>query len=242
MRTVSIWLSPPISILLSTPHSAPQRYVFCTTHLILSKIIRTHLSIMALSKPIKPKETPSESSEALTSLTPPEKLVKPTKNTSKEVVDNDDEASDDSNTPPKKPSQKPSKKSSKKPPKKPPKKSLKRIVGTDDASSDDSNGDSDDDRSRKKHKGIKLLPVNAKGLRIQKQMEAPFTEAFQKIKGNKRKAPRRLKLDRYIAGQEAEASTFKISTSNEAKLWSWVYDHELRELREIRSRIREFQG
>jgi len=234
MRTVSIWLSPPISIPLSTPYSSPQRYIFRTTYSIFSKIIGTHLSIMALSKPIKPKETPSESLEASASPTPPEKPVKPIKKTPKKVVDNDDEASDDSNTPPKKPS--------KKQPKKPPKKSPKRIVGTDDESSDDGDGDSDDDRSRKKSKVIKLLPANAKHLRIQKQMEAQFTEAFQKIKGNKRKAPTCLKLDRYIAGQEAEASTFKISTTNEAKLRSWVYDHELRELREIRSHIREFKG
>jgi len=203
MRTVSIWLSPPISIPLSTPYSSPQRYIFRTTYSIFSKIIGTHLSIMALSKPIKPKETPSESSEASASPTPPEKPVKPIKKTPKEVVDNDDVASDDSDTPPKKPFKKPSKKPSKKPPKKPPKKSPKRIVGTDDESSDDGDGDSDDDRSRKKPKVIKLLPANAKRLRIQKQMEAQFTDAFQRIKGNKRKAPTRLKLDRYIAGQEA---------------------------------------
>jgi len=122
--------------------------------------------------------------------------VKPIKKTPNEVVDNDDEASDDSNTPPKKPSKKPSKK----PPKKPPKKSPKRIVGTDDELSDDGDGDPDDDRSRKKPQVIKISPANAKGLRIQKQMEAQFTEALQKIKGNKRKAPTRLKLDRYIAG------------------------------------------
>jgi hypothetical protein len=69
-----------------------------------------------------------------------------------------------------------------------------------------------------------------------------FTEAFQMIKGNKCKASTHLKLDRYIAGQDAEASTIKISTSNEAKLRSWVYVHEIRELGEIRSRIREFTG
>jgi len=59
--------------------------------------------------------------------------------------------------------------------------------------------------------------VNAKRLQIQKQMEEQFTEAFQKIKGNKRRAPTHLKLERYNAGQEAEASTFKISTSDKAK-------------------------
>jgi hypothetical protein len=73
-------------------------------------------------------------------------------------------------------------------------------------------------------------------------MEAQFAEALQNIKGNKRKGPMHLKLDRYIAGQYAEASTFKISTANEAKLRSWVYDHELRDMGEIRSRIREFNG
>jgi hypothetical protein len=67
------------------------------------------------------------------------------KDTSKEVVDNDDKASDDSDTLPKKPSKKPAKK----PPKKPPKKSPKRIVGTDDESSDDGDGNSDDNRSHK---------------------------------------------------------------------------------------------
>ena len=200
MRTVSIWLSPPISIRLSTSYSSPQRYVFRTTYSIFSKIIGTHLSIMALSKQMKPKETPSESSEASASPTPPEKPVKPIKKNPKEVVDNDDEASDDSDTPPKKPSKKPSNKPSKKPHKKPPKKSPKRIVGTDDELSDDGDGDPDDDRSRKKPQVIKISPANAKGLRIQKQMEAQLTEAFQKIKGNKRKAPTRLKLDRYIAG------------------------------------------
>jgi hypothetical protein len=112
MRTVSIWVSPPTSIPLSTPYSSPQRYVFCTTYSILSKIIGTHLSITALSKPIKVKETPSKNSEASASLTPPEKLVKPTKKTPKEVVDNDDEASDHSDTPPKMLSKKPSKKAS----------------------------------------------------------------------------------------------------------------------------------
>jgi hypothetical protein len=66
-----------------------------------------------------------------------------------------------------------------------------------------------------------------------KQMEVQFNEAFQRIKGNKRKPFTRLKLDRYIAGQEAEARTFIISTSMEAKLWSWLYDHELQELGEI---------
>jgi hypothetical protein len=106
-------------------------------------------------------------------------------------------------------------------------------VGTDDESSEDGDGDSDDDRSRMKPKVIKLSLANAKRLRIQTQMKAQFTEAFQKIKGNNRKVPTRLKLDRYIAGQEVEASTFKISTSNEAKLQSWVYDHGLRELGEI---------
>jgi len=147
---------------------------------------------------------PSKSWEASASPTPPDKLVKPIKKTPKEVVDNDDEASDDRDTPPKKPSKKPSKKPPKKPfkkpPKKRPKKSPKRIVGTDDESSDDGDGDSDHDRSHKKPKVIKLLPANAKRLRIQKQTEAQFTEAFQKIKGNKRKAHTSLKLDRYIAG------------------------------------------
>jgi len=225
MRTVSIWLSPPISIPLSTQYFSPQRYIFRTTYSIFSKIIGTHLSIVAVSKPIKPKETPSESLEALASPTPSEKPVKPRKKTPKEVVDNDDEASYDSDTPPKKPSNKP--------PKKPPRKSLQKIVGTDDESSDDGDGDSDDDRSSKKPKVIKLLPPNAKRLRIQKQMEVQITEAFQKVKGNKCKAPTHLKLDRYIAGQEAETSIFQISTSNEAKLRSWVYDHELRELGQI---------
>jgi hypothetical protein len=148
---------------------------------------------MALSKPIKPKETLLESLEALASPTPPEKPAKLTK-TPKNVVDNDDKASDNIDTP--------SKKSSKKPSKKQPKKTPKRILDTDDNESDDSDSDSDDNRSRKKPKVIKLLPANAKRLRNWKQMEGQFTKAFQKIKGNKRKAPTCLKLDRYIAGQE----------------------------------------
>jgi hypothetical protein len=58
-------------------------------------------------------------------LTLPQKPVKLTKTmTPKKVVDNDDKASDDSDTPPKKPSKKPCKKQ--------PKKTPKRIVDTDD--------------------------------------------------------------------------------------------------------------
>jgi hypothetical protein len=109
-------------------------------------------------------------------------------------VDNDDKASDDSDTPPKKPSKKPSKKQ--------PKKTPKRSVDTDDNELDDGDGDSDDNRSPKKPKVIYLLPANAKVLWIQKQMEAQFTKAFQKIKGNQRKAPTCPKLDWYIASQE----------------------------------------
>jgi hypothetical protein len=119
--------------------------------------------------------------------TPPEKPRKPTR-TPKKVVDNDDMASDDCDTPPKKPSKKPSKKE--------PKKTPKNIVDTDNDESDDGDGDSDDIRSGKKPKVIKLLPVNAKRLRIRKQMEGQFTKGFEKIKGNKCKAPTHLKLDR----------------------------------------------
>jgi hypothetical protein len=111
------------------------------------QVTRHHYTIVALSKPVQPKKTASERLEALTSLTPPEKPVMLAKKTPKEVVDNDDEASDDSNIPPKKPSKKPSKKPYKKPPKKPPKKSAQRIVGPDGDESNDRDGDSDEDRS-----------------------------------------------------------------------------------------------
>jgi len=193
MCMVSIWLSPPISKPLSTAYSSPQRYVFRTTYSTFSNIIGTHLSVIALSKPIKPKKTLVERLEASASSTPPEKPVKPT-HTPQKVVDNDDKASDDNDTPPNQPCKKPSKKQ--------PKKTPKRIVDTDDDESDDGDGDPDDNRSRKKRKVIKLLPVNGLHLRIWRQIEAQFTNAFPKIKGNNRQTPTHLKLDRYIAGQE----------------------------------------
>jgi hypothetical protein len=82
---------------------------------------------------------------------------------------------------------------------------------------------------------IEHLLGNPMCLRIKKEMDSQGTDAFQNIEGYTCKVPMRLKFDRYIAGQDAEASTFKISTSNKAKLWSCVNNQELRELGDIHS-------